>query len=418
MKNQYNLIMYKETILDNGLRIITHEDKSIPIVDIRLVFRAGSRYEEKYQKGYAHILEHMLLKGTEKHSTPVLLAKEIDSKGGYKNAYTGREPLSIVLQAADNYTEELFELLSDILLNSLIDPAVLENEKKVIVEELKKADDNIDSFFMRFTFEKLFSGHPLATNILGSKESIMSANDSELKIYKEKFFVPDRSALIVSGNISHDRAVILVQKYFSKWSGKSDVLPPINFAPSIFGPHFHSKDTKQTLLAYNLFTVSSDKTLELAALDLVQNFLNFGGSSILMEELRHKYGFVYSVNLNNHTFSDAGFFSIKTSTSNPKETIKVIENIMHNLKNFFTEDILNGIKARTVGAFKLNIANPYNQTKFLLAGFIARGRLFTPEEYIADINNISYDELTRVIDTYLVPEKAVITAIGPEDFNK
>ena len=80
---------------------MTHEDKSLPIVDIRLVFRAGSRYEEKRQKGYAHILEHMLLKGTAKRPSPVLIAQEVDSKGGYKNASTRRESFSILLEAAN-----------------------------------------------------------------------------------------------------------------------------------------------------------------------------------------------------------------------------------------------------------------------------------------------------------------------------
>ena len=396
---------------------MTHEDKSLPIVDIRLVFRAGSRYEEKRQKGYAHILEHMLLKGTAKRPSPVLIAREVDDKGGYKNARTGRESFSIVLQAANDYAEEMFELLSDMLLNSLIDPVILENEKKVIIEELKKADDNVESFFTRFTFEKLFSGHPLSTNILGDTESITSANDNELRIYKEKFLVPDRAALVVSGNISHDKAVILVRKYFSEWSGKSNILQPAEFVPAVLEPHFYHKKTTQTLVAYNLFTVPADKTRELAALDIIQNFLNFGGSSALKEELRHKRGLVYSISLNNYTFSDAGFLSIKTSTSKPKETVKVIKDIIYNLKKIFTEDLLNGIKMRSIGNFKLYTANPYNHTGLLSAGFIARGKLFTPEEYISEIESVSYDEVIQVIDTYLAPEKAIITAMGPEAFS-
>lgn len=409
--------MYKETILDNGLRIITHEDKSLSIIDIRLIFRAGSRYEEKHQKGYAHILEHMLLKGTAKRPSPLLLAQEIDDKGGYKNAHTGRESFSIVLQAANNYAEEMFELLSDMLLHSLIDPVILENEKKVIVEELKKADDNIESFFTRFTFEKLFSGHPLATNILGDPESITSASNNELKTYKEKFLVPDHSALVVSGNISHNETIILVRKYFSEWSEKSNDLPTTRFTPAILGHHFYYKNAKQTLIAYNLFTIPADKTRELAALDIIQNFLNFGGSSALKEELRHKRGLVYSISLNNYTFSDAGFFSIKTSTSKPKETVEVIKNIIHNLKNLFTEDLLSGIKMRHIGYFKLNTANPYSHAGFLSAGFIARGKLFTPEEYISEVESVSYNEIIQVIDTYLVPEKAIITTMGQEDFS-
>ncbi|OGM97629.1 MAG: hypothetical protein A2735_03420 [Candidatus Yanofskybacteria bacterium RIFCSPHIGHO2_01_FULL_41_21] len=407
--------MYKESTLENGLKVLTYEDKSIPVIDIKLVFKAGSRYEEIHQKGYAHILEHMLMKGTVKRPTPVLIAKEIDTKGGYKNAITNRESLSIVLQAADNYSEELFELLSDMLLNSLIDSTVLENEKKIIIEELKKADDNIESFFWRFTFEKLFNGHPLASNILGDPESIMSADDSKLRIYKDKFLVPDGAALIVSGNINHDKVVVLAQKYFSEWSGKLNTMPAIELKSAPQKPYFYTKDTKQTIVSYNFYTVPASKAREFLALDLIRFFLNFGGSSILNEELRHKRGLVYSTFLWNTRFSDAGLFAIKTSTTKPKETIKVIEDIVSNLKNLFTANLLEGIKARRIGAFKCHIANPYNQNIFLSEGFLDLGRLITPKEYITEISSISYDEILHVIDAYLVTEKAVITAIGPED---
>ncbi len=416
LKTDRIAIMYKESTLENGLKILTYEDTSIPVIDIQLVFRAGSRYEESHQKGYAHILEHMLLKGTAKRPSPVLIAKEVDDKGGYKNAFTSRQSLAMVLQAADNYSEELFELLSDMLLNSLIAPAVLENEKKIIIEELKKADDNTDNFFTRFNFEKLFDGHPLSSNIFGDAESISSANSDELKKYKEKFLVPNNSALIVAGNISHDQVVILAKKYFSEWPGKSDTLLSAEFKPSVPNRYFYSKDVKQTMVAYNLFTIPVSRTREFLALDLVRNFLNFGGSSVLIEELRHKRGLVYSVGANSLAFSDAGFFTIRTSTTKPKETIKAIEDIIRNLKSLFTVNLLEGIKARRIGAFKRYIANPYNQVDFLADGFLDSNKLVTSEEFIAEINSVSHEEILNVIDTYLKPEKAVITAIGPEDF--
>ena len=358
----------------------------------------------------------MLLKGTAKRPSPILIAKVIDDKGGYKNAYTGRESLAMVLQAADNYSEEAFELLSDMFLNSLIDPKILENEKKVIIEELKKSDDNTDSFFSRFTFQKLFFGHPLETNVLGTPESILSATTDELKKYKEKFLVPQNGALVVAGNISHDRIVELTKKYFSGWSGKLDTLRTVEFKPHIQPPHFFLKDTKQTIVSCNFYTMPALKSREYLALGLVRTLLNFGGSSVLTEELRHKRGLVYSTSVSNSSFSDAGMFSIKTSTTKPKETVDAVNDIISNLKNIFSPEKLTGIKARRIGSFKLYIANPYRQTDFLVDLFFDLGRLVTPEEYIKEIESISYDEILQVIDNYLTLKKAVITAIGPKDF--
>ena len=408
--------MYKESTLSNGLKIITHEDPSISVVDIQLVFRAGSRYEESHEKGYAHILEHMLMKGTVKRPTPVLIAKEVDAMGGYRNAFTGRKSLRFIMQAADNYSEELFEILSDMLLNSLIDATVLENEKKVIIEEIHKAADNTDSFFSRFIFEKLFAGHPLSSNILGDPESVTSATPDSLRAYKDKFLLPDNSAFVVSGNIRHEQVVAFVEKYFAGWSGASHPRVLVEYKPTTFGRYFHTKDTKQTLVAYSFYTAPASHDRELLTLELIRNFLNFGGSSILRDELRHKRGLIYNVGVNISNLSDAGLFSIRPSTTKPKETVEAIETIIHDLKSLFTEDLLAGVKAQTIGAFKLYIANPYRQVDFLSEALLDSGRLVTPEEYITELQSISHQEILKVIDTYLVPEKAVISAIGPVDF--
>lgn len=408
--------MYKESTLDNGLKIFTYEDANVPVIDMRLIFRAGSRYEGKDQKGYAHILEHMLMKGTTKRPSPILISQEIDNKGGYRNAFTGRDYLSMVLQAADNYSEDLFELLSDMFFNSLIDPQILENEKRVIVEELNKAKDNVETFFIRFTYEKFFSGHPLSTNILGDQESIMSATTEALIEYKNTFLIPNNSCIVVAGNISHEKVVALAEKYFNAWEKGENAVLNIDFKQSAPGPFFLAKDLQQTSISYSMPTVSGKMSREIAALDLVRNFLNFGSSSILNEELRHKRGLVYTVGSSNFIFSDTGVFIIRTSTSRPKEAVQAIDDVIRNLKNKFTESLLPTIKNQYIGSFKLGIANPYHQTDFLADSFRTKGRLVTLAEYLAEVENITYPEIVHVIDTYLTPQKAVIAGIGPKDF--
>lgn len=408
--------MYKESTLKNGLKVLTYEDSSVPVIDVRLFFKAGSRYEEDNQKGYAHILEHMLMKGTTKHPSPVLISQEIDNKGGYSNAFTSRDSLIMLFQAADNYAAEIFELLSDMFFNSLIDSTALENEKKVIIEELNRAKDNTETFFVRFTYEKFFNGHPLESNVLGNSESIMSATTAALLAYKEKFLIPNNSCLAVSGNINHDEVVALAEKYFGGWREKTSAISNVDFNLAETGPHFQVKDLQQTLLSYNMRTVSGLKSREFAALNLVRNFLGFGQSSVLNDELRHKRGLVYSINSINTAFSDTGFFSIRTSTSKPEETIAAIKNVVENLKNIFTENLLTTVKARYVGYYKLNIANPYRRTDSLLEGFRINGRLVTLDEHITEIESISYEEIVHVIDTYLRPENAVVVAMGPNDF--
>ena len=124
---------YKETILANGLRVISNELDS-PISTIDIWIKAGSRYEDKDQLGYAHILEHMLLKGTKTRPTSFDFRVAMDRVGAISNAMTYSEFSRFFVQVASDYQDLMFELLADALLNALVDPTVLENEKKVIIE--------------------------------------------------------------------------------------------------------------------------------------------------------------------------------------------------------------------------------------------------------------------------------------------
>lgn len=405
---------YNEINLGNGLKFLTAEDASSPTINILLVSRAGSRYEKEEESGYAHILEHMLLKGTTKRPSPMTIAKEIDDKGGYKNAATNREFLTINLEIDNNYVENAVELLSDMLFNSLFDPTTLENEKKIILEELKKSDDNPASFFSRFSFEKIFSGHPLSHNILGNDETISGATREKLIEYKNNFITPSRSAIIIAGNITNDKAIELTRKYFGAWQGNGQTLTPKITAPAQSKQYFFKKAVKQTFISFNFLTVNSIK--ESVALDLIQNFLSFGGSSILQEKIRHQEGLVYNIGANNMIFTDTGLFSINTSTSKPTEVVKKVSDIIAELPSLFSEEKLSEIKIRTIGALNRNIANPKYKIASLLVGFITRGGLFTPEKYISEINGISYNDISEIIKKYLIPDKMIIAAMGEKNF--
>ena len=404
---------YNEINLENGLKVLTAEDASLPTANILLVSRAGSRYEKDDESGYAHILEHMLLKGTAKRPSPMAISKEIDDRGGYKNAATNREFLTINLEIDNIYAENAIELLSDMLFNSLFDLATLENEKKVILEELRKSDDNPASYFSRFSFEKIFGAHPLSHNILGDNKTISEATKEKLIEYKKNFITPDRSAIIIAGNIAHDKAVELARKYFGKWRESGQALTPATIEPNPSKKYFIQKTANQTFIAFNFHTGNSLK--ESMALELIQNFLSFGGSSVLQERIRHREGLVYGISANNMFFTDTGLFSINTSASKPAEVIKSVSDIIAELPKLFSEDKLAEIKTRTIGALNRNIANPKYKIASLMVGFITRSELFTPEKYISEINGVSYGDISEVIKKYLTPDKMIITAMGEKD---
>ncbi|HVZ11340.1 MAG TPA: pitrilysin family protein [Candidatus Paceibacterota bacterium] len=409
---------FKESRLDNGLRIFTCEDKSLPATRVVLVSRAGSRYESKQERGYAHILEHMLLKGTPRFSGPALLAREVDKKGGYMNAFTNQEYIRFELEMASGYTEFIFELLADIVFNSLIDLNILEKEKKVILEEFKTTEADPTRSLARFGLEKLFAGHPLSQNALGEESSIFQATPDSLRSYKEKYLIPNRSAVIVAGDMSHDALVSLVEKHFSNWvanfSDKDTSYPIYHASQKLF---FKERVGNQTFISYNFYLDDIYKNQkEEAAFRLLRSFLGYGQSSLLYEELRNKLSLIYGISASVLLFSDATLLSIGTSTSNPLSVIAEIEKVFQSLLAKFNQESLEETKAQTIGSFLRHMITPSDKSDFIRAGFILRSKLYTPEDYISEIKSVSLDDVLGVIKKYLDPAGAVVVAIGPKEF--
>ncbi|MEX2090708.1 MAG: pitrilysin family protein [Candidatus Paceibacterota bacterium] len=412
---------YRESFLENGLRIITCENNSSTIVDIDVVVKAGFRYENDNQAGYAHILEHMLLKGTQKRPSAFDLSLDIDRKGGYYNAFTGGERVHYLVRIEKRYAEEAMEFLSDILFNSLIDPKTLENEKKVITEELHRSEADHSGFLWRLTLKNLFGEHPLNKSILGTEETTNKATPEKIREYHNDFYVPDRSAIIVNGDIEHDRIVALVKRYFGNWQ------PQLSSAQQIDTEkvgilnrnyYFHKRDVKQTFLRFNYLIPESTSVKNSTVLAILENYLDFGFTSLLKDELRTKRGLVYNISAFHRQFTDAGVFTISTSTTKPKEVVSVLKGTMNNLLDRFTQDLLEDIKKQSAGVFLRKLAEPSNLTDFLNNNYILYNKLITPEEYLAQVEKMKYKDIVEVVNKYFKDVNFLLTVLGPEDIQK
>jgi len=132
---------YRKTTLDNGLRLLTIPMPGVASVTMLITVAAGSRFEEKNINGLSHFLEHMAFKGTQKRPTALDIATLIDGIGGEFNAFTSKDHTGYYIKAAQKHLPLLFDVLSDMLLHSKFDPAEIEREKGVIIEEINMYED-------------------------------------------------------------------------------------------------------------------------------------------------------------------------------------------------------------------------------------------------------------------------------------
>ena len=160
--------MITREILDNGLTLITETMSALRSVAVGVWVKTGSRHERPEQGGISHFIEHMVFKGTKTRSAE-RIAAEVDSIGGYMDAFTAKEYASFHLKVLDEHLPLAVEILGDVVQNPLFDPEEMTKEKKVITEEINMVEDTPDDLVMELFCEAFWPDHPLGRPILGTK---------------------------------------------------------------------------------------------------------------------------------------------------------------------------------------------------------------------------------------------------------
>ena len=408
--------IYKESKLDNGMAILTSEDSNADVVTISVWLRAGSRYEQKEERGYAHILEHMLLKGTKKHRSIFDLNVIMDRAGAMSNAATNMEMVRVHIEVIKDRLEDMFELVADIVRNPLIDEGVLENEKKVIIQEYDRSYDNPASRLWIESSKRIFEGHPLSQDALGDKESIRAATADRLKKYHKRIFIPQRMAVVVTGGASHEKKAELARIHFGDMAAHTGVEVD-NFSNPIprRGFAFEKVSTTQTQLNFNFLSAVTNAR-ESAAMDIYANFLGYKHTSLLYQILRHELGLVYNVGVSHAQYSDAGLFYIATSTTNPQDAIPVIIDRVINAKKYFTEELFNAYKEQLINIVTRKTSASSDGIGYIGDSWLHFGKLIAPDEWKNIIRGIAYDEIIEMIERLVTKDNLFVMAVGEKEF--
>jgi predicted Zn-dependent peptidase len=163
--------MITKSTLQNGIRVISETIPHSHSVAIGIWVTNGSRHDSREINGVAHFIEHLLFKGTVKRSA-LDIAREIDSVGGVLNAFTCREYVCYYAKVLDDSLPKAVDLLSDIFLNSSFDPAEIEKERKVVLQEIRMLKDSPDSYIHELFCQSFWKSHPLGMSIAGTEESV------------------------------------------------------------------------------------------------------------------------------------------------------------------------------------------------------------------------------------------------------
>ena len=196
--------------LANGLRVVTDTMDSVETVSLGVWVDVGTRHEPKEINGVAHVLEHMAFKGTSRRSA-LEIAAEIEAVGGHLNAYTSREHTAYYAKVMKPDVPLAVDILADILQHSTFEPAELERERAVILQEIGQAQDTPEDIIYDYLQEQAFPDQPMGRPVLGRAAIIRAIARDAVAGYLTRNYAAPGMVLAAAGNCDHDAVVALAE---------------------------------------------------------------------------------------------------------------------------------------------------------------------------------------------------------------
>ena len=203
-----------ETTLKNGLRVIVKEDRRAPTVVQMVWYRIGSMDEVDGASGVAHVLEHMMFKGTPSVG-PGEFNKLVAAAGGRDNAFTSRDYTAYFQQVPKEKLAEMMRLEADRMRHLNVDPKEFAQEIKVVMEERRmRTDDNPQSRLFEQMNAVAFQAHPYRRPIIGWMNDLETMTAADAKAWYDTWYVPNNAFVVIVGDVDHKDVFALAEKYF------------------------------------------------------------------------------------------------------------------------------------------------------------------------------------------------------------
>ena len=203
-----------ETTLKNGLRVIVKEDRRAPTVVQMVWYRIGSMDEVDGASGVAHVLEHMMFKGTPSVG-PGEFNKLVAAAGGRDNAFTSRDYTAYFQQVPKEKLAEMMRLEADRMRHLNVDPKEFAQEIKVVMEERRmRTDDNPQSRLFEQMNAVAFQAHPYRRPIIGWMNDLETMTAADAKAWYDTWYVPNNAFVVIVGDVDHKEVFALAEKYF------------------------------------------------------------------------------------------------------------------------------------------------------------------------------------------------------------
>ncbi|MCG2704036.1 MAG: insulinase family protein [Candidatus Omnitrophica bacterium] len=407
----------KKNFLANGLEALIQEDHTHKLVAFEIIVKTGSFHEgNQLGSGLAHLVEHMLFKGT-RESSVGRIEDEVKSLGGQINGYTAHQITGYTLVLPSQFTREGLLLLADMIRNPLFDAEELEKEKEVILSEIRMNHDDPQRYLQLLLWRNAYSSAPYNIPVIGLEPLFKKLNRDDAVAFHKKWYIPNNMIISIAGDVAAEEIMDEVSSAFSGMS--MSVFPKKSLPqPSFLQGHTDYNEEYETKTTYMDIAFPGVPLThpDAAVLDVLAVILAQGESSRLYKALYKEKQLVYGVSAYNYTPGFPGMFIIKTMLdfeNKQKVLDEVFTQIQQLAENGLTDEELE--KAKNVFLHDYLSSQETVESKALTMAWdeAYAGNPYFSEQYLDTAARITVKDVQRCVNAYLKQNRFVSVALRP-----
>ncbi len=404
--------------LDNGLRVLMIPDSSVDSVMVHITYLVGSRHEGYGEKGMAHLLEHMLFKGTPKHPK---LKEEFSRLGVRFNGTTSFDRTNYfeTLGATVPNLELALEIEADRMVNSFVRKSDLDSEMTVVRNEFESGENNPVSVLRQRMMQIAFPWHNYGNAVIGARSDIENVPIDRLRAFYKTHYQPDNAVLAIGGNFNEQQALSLVEKHFGPLPRPERKLPALyTTEPTQDGERsVILRRAGDTQMAAALYRVPSGGHEDYPAIDMLVHLLATQPTGRLHRALVQK-GLASGISGGESSLHDPGFMYFSAGLSKTSAIDAARDALLGTVESIAAEPI----RAEEVERARTSLLNDFEKIQSdslalvsTLSEYSATGdwRLFYL--YRDRVRNVTLQDVQRVATTYLKPANRVLGTFLPTE---
>jgi zinc protease len=409
-KTPFNVPKDKITkkILPNGMQVLLYKNEALPKVLVQIAYNVGSAEETSGERGLAHLVEHMIFKGTDR-----LSEGDIDTiarkYGASYNAFTSYDVTSYYFETNKNNWRPFLDMLADCMQNVRFDPEHLASEVKAVVQELNMGKDNYWRMLILKAIELSFApNHPYHIPVIGYKEDLLNLTADRIKAFYTRHYSPDRATLFVVGDIDADEMMRSIEEQFSAIPAGQKPTPTVfpghGAEVSATSMRFYEDVSSEHVLLY--WSIPGHKFEQQHVVDMVEGLLGAGQASLLNKLLVDEHKVAASASAYALKLMEGGIFCVMIEPL-PGKKDRCIQLTQEAIVKLATdgvkvEEIDRIAKGKVVGFFNQMI-NYKSLVNDWLYSYFATGDEFDVFDCVNKFSSVTTTEVQHFAQQYLDP---------------